>query len=87
MTPDLPAGMLREGLLLLAVVGGPLFAVLLVVGVAVGVLQAATQVNDPAIGFLARALAAGIVLVLAGPWMMDRLAAYLGHAIARMSGG
>jgi flagellar biosynthesis protein FliQ len=86
VSPGLPAEVMREGLLLVLVVGGPLFAVLLVVGVAFGILQAATQVNDPALGFLPRAVAAGVVCVVAGPWMMDRLSAYLALAIGRMSG-
>jgi flagellar biosynthesis protein FliQ len=70
----------------MALVGGPLFAVLLVVGVVVGVLQAATQVQDPALGFLPRAAAAGLVLLLGGPWMADRLAGFLKVAIQRMAG-
>jgi flagellar biosynthesis protein FliQ len=86
VSAGLPAGLLREGLVLLLVVGGPLFAVLLAVGIAFGILQAATQVNDPALGFLPRAVAAGVVFVVAGPWMMDRLAGYLATAIARMAG-
>jgi flagellar biosynthesis protein FliQ len=86
MSSDLPAALLREGLLLLASVGGPLFAVLLAVGLVVGVLQAATQVNDAAVGFLPRAAAAGLVCWIAGRWMMEQLAAFLGQAITRMAG-
>jgi flagellar biosynthesis protein FliQ len=86
VSTGLPAGLLREGLVLLLVVGGPLFGVLLVVGIAFGILQAATQVNDAALGFLPRAVAAGVVCIVAGPWMMDRMAGYLAMAIARMAG-
>jgi flagellar biosynthesis protein FliQ len=86
VSAGLPSALLGEGLVLLLVVGGPLFAVLLVVGIAFGILQAATQVNDPALGFLPRAIAAGVVCIVAGPWMMDRLAGYLAVAIARMAG-
>jgi flagellar biosynthesis protein FliQ len=86
MTPDLPSSLLREGLMLLGVVGAPLFVAALVVGLLVGVLQAATQVNDPATGFLPRALAAAIVCWTAGPWMAERLARFLAGALVRMSG-
>jgi flagellar biosynthesis protein FliQ len=86
MSPDLPAALLREGLLLVASVGGPLFATILVVGLLVGVLQAATQVNDSAVAFLPRAAAAVLVCWLSGRWMMERMAAFLGHAITRMAG-
>ncbi|HET7754233.1 MAG TPA: flagellar biosynthetic protein FliQ [Anaeromyxobacteraceae bacterium] len=86
MTADLPAALLREGLVQLAVVGGPLFGAILVVGLVVGVLQAATQVNDPAVGFLPRALTVGLVFTFAGGWMMDRLARFLAIALTRMAG-
>jgi flagellar biosynthesis protein FliQ len=78
--------LLREGLLLVGSVGGPVLAALLLVGLVVGVLQAATQVNDPAVGFLPRAAAGLAVVWLAGPWMMDRLAGFLGQALVRMAG-
>jgi flagellar biosynthesis protein FliQ len=86
VSPELPSSLLREGLGLLAVVGAPLFAAALVVGLVVGVLQAATQINDPATGFLPRAAAAVLVCWLAGPWMSERLARFLGTCIERMSG-
>jgi flagellar biosynthesis protein FliQ len=62
VTPELPGALLREALLLLAAVGGPVLGALLLVGLVVGVLQAATQVNDAAVGFLPRAAAAGAVI-------------------------
>ena len=86
MTPQLPSALLHEGLMLLGMVGAPMFAVALVVGLAVGVLQAATQINDPAAGFLPRAAAAVLVAWMAGPWMAERLAGFLASAITRMAG-
>jgi flagellar biosynthesis protein FliQ len=81
----LPAGLLREGLGLLATVGGPILLTLLFVGLVVGVLQAATQINDPAVGFLPRMVAAVLVAFLCGAWMLERLARYLALAMERMS--
>ncbi len=86
MSPGLPGALVHEGLAVLAVAGGPLFATILLVGLAVGVLQAATQVNDSAVGFLPRALAAGLVIWLAGGWMAERLAGYLARSIVAMAG-
>jgi flagellar biosynthesis protein FliQ len=86
MSGEVPGALLREGLLLLALVGGPLLGTLLLVGLLVGVLQAATQVNDPAVGFLPRGLAAVAVVWLAGPWIMERLSGFLGQALLRMAG-
>ncbi len=86
MSPDLPSALLREGLATLGVVGAPLFGAALLVGLAMGIIQAATQINDPATGFLPRAGAAVLVCWLAGPWMAERLARFLAGAIIRMSG-
>lgn len=86
MSPGLPAALVSEGLGVLAVAGAPLFAVILVVGLSVGVLQAATQINDSAVGFLPRALAAALVIWLAGAWMTERLAGYLARSIVAMAG-
>jgi flagellar biosynthesis protein FliQ len=86
MTPELPGALIREGLLLLAVVGAPMFGVLLALGLVIGVLQAATQVNDTAVGFLPRALGTGLVVWILGGWMMERLAGFLGQSIQQMAG-
>jgi flagellar biosynthesis protein FliQ len=86
MTLEIPANLLREGLVMVGVVGGPIFMVMLGVGLIMGILQAATQINDTAVGFLPRAAAAATCLWLAGGWMMERMSEYLAQSIIRMSG-
>lgn len=87
MNSGLPAAVFREGLMLVVQVGGPLFLAMLLSGLAIGVLQAATQVNDPAVSFVPRILVGGLVLWVAGGWMMERLSGFLAQSIARMAGG
>jgi flagellar biosynthesis protein FliQ len=84
---DAGAVLFREGLTLLAVVGGPMFAVLFFLGLGLGVFQAATQVNDPAVGFLPRVVAAFAVAAALGGWMVERLAGFLKLALERMAQG
>jgi flagellar biosynthesis protein FliQ len=86
MTPELPGALIREALILLASVGGPIFGALLAIGLTVGILQAATQINDQAVGFLPRAIAGGAVVWMLGGWIMERLAGFLAHAIQAMAG-
>jgi flagellar biosynthesis protein FliQ len=85
MAPELPASLVREGLLLLAMVGGPLFGAMLLVGLVLGILQAATQINDPAVGFLPRITAGILICWLMGGWMMERFAAFFSAAMTRMA--
>lgn len=84
---DAASTLLREGLVLVGVVGGPMFAVLFILGLGVGVLQAATQINDPAVGFLPRVLATIGVAAALGGWMVERLSAYVRFAFERMAQG
>ncbi|WP_373049423.1 flagellar biosynthetic protein FliQ [Vulgatibacter sp.] len=86
MTPELAGGLLREGLQIALLVGGPIFAALLVAGLLVGVFQAATQINDPAVGFLPRLAAGAGICWFLGSWMAERLAAHFAEAVARMAG-
>ena len=85
MNADLPAMLLREGLLLVGTVAAPILLALLAVGLFVGILQAATQINDPAVGFLPRLLTVGVVCWLLGGWMMGRLSGFLVSAMQRMA--
>ncbi len=86
MTTDLPPSLMREGFAVIAAVGGPFVIALLVVGLLVGLLQAATQINDPAVGFLPRLVTGLLVAYVSGHWALERLANYLAAALRGMSG-
>ena len=81
-----PGALLREGMLMLASVGGPLFLVVLLAGLVLGIVQAATQINDAAVGFIPRMVIAVGIVWFTGPWMMERLAAFFTSAVTRMAG-
>jgi flagellar biosynthesis protein FliQ len=86
MSTDLPSSLMREGFGVLAAVGGPFVISLLVVGLLVGLLQAATQINDPAVGFLPRMITGLLVAYFTGPWVLEKLSHYLAAAFRGMSG-
>jgi flagellar biosynthetic protein FliQ len=86
MSTDLPANLMREGFGVLAAVGGPFVLALLLVGLAVGLLQAATQINDPAVGFLPRLVTGLLVAYFTGHWALERLSHYFAAALRGMSG-
>lgn len=54
-------------------VGGPMIMAGVVIGFVVAILQAATQINDSAVSFAPKAGATLLVMVLAGPWMLNQL--------------
>ena len=67
----------QQGLYMLLMVSAPLWATVLVVGLAVSIFQAATQINEATLTFVPKILAAVAVLAVAGPWMLTTLVEYL----------
>ena len=61
-------------------IAGPVLMVALIVGTVVSVLQAVTQVQEMTLVFVPKILAAGIVLALAGSWML-RIAVSFGVSV------
>lgn len=67
---------------------GPVVLAVVVVGLLVAIVQAATQVNDQSVSFAPKAIVAVVAMVISGPWMLSQLAQFtvaIFNAIARMS--
>ncbi len=54
----------------------PILGVSLVVGLLVSIFQAVTQLQEPTLTFIPKILAVVVVIVVAGPWMMNTLLGY-----------
>lgn len=67
----------QQALWMLLLVAAPILGVILVVGVVISVLQAATQINEATLSFVPKILAAMASLAIAGPWMVTQLVEYL----------
>jgi flagellar biosynthesis protein FliQ len=51
----------------------PILGVSLVVGLLVSIFQAVTQLQEPTLTFIPKILAVVVVIVVAGPWMMNTM--------------
>ncbi len=71
--------------LCLLLAGGPLLT-MLVVGLLVGMLQAATQINEMTLSFVPKLIAMALLLVLTGPWLLQTLVDYTHRLIAGIPG-
>jgi flagellar biosynthetic protein FliQ len=56
--------------------GLPLMLVGLIVGLIVSIFQAVTQIQEMTLTFIPKILALGVVMVIAGPWMLGQLLTY-----------
>ncbi len=57
-------------------VGGPVLLVGLIVGLAVSIFQAVTQIQEQTLVFIPKIVAIVAVLAIAGPWMLNVMVSY-----------
>jgi flagellar biosynthetic protein FliQ len=76
----------QQGLLLMLTVAAPMLLTVLVVGLVVSVLQAATQINEATLSFVPKVIAAVVVLAVAGPWMLNTLVEYIQRTLQSIPG-
>jgi flagellar biosynthetic protein FliQ len=77
----------RDGILTLILVSSPLLLVALVVGVAISLLQALTQIQEMTLVFVPKILAVFLALLLALPFMGDVLQGYMARIADRIAAG
>lgn len=77
----------RDGLWTILMVGGPLMAVTLVVGVAVSLIQALTQIQEMTLVFVPKILALFAAMLIALPFMGDAMASHMARIAGRIVAG
>ncbi|MEY4675740.1 MAG: hypothetical protein RLZZ470_247 [Pseudomonadota bacterium] len=60
---------------------GPVLLALLIVGLVIGILQAATSVNESSVAFIPKLLVLGVILLLVGPSSLSVFVDYLKDVI------
>ena len=71
MGPETVLDIGREALWLAVLLAGPMLGAALAVGLFIGVIQAATQIQEMTLSFIPKLLALVIVLFIIGPWMLS----------------
>lgn len=85
MTIDGAVELFKNAIFVAAMVAGPALMVALLMGLVVGVLQAATQVNEASISFVAKLIAVGATFAVLGSWSVQKLVDYTSRTIASIS--
>ncbi|MGB5275862.1 MAG: flagellar biosynthesis protein FliQ [Gammaproteobacteria bacterium] len=70
MTPEMVLDVGQEALWVTALLSAPLLISALVVGLLVGMVQAATQIQEMTLTFIPKLAVLGLALVVAGSWML-----------------
>jgi len=77
----------REAILTLIYVASPVMLVGLVVGIMISLLQAVTQIQEMTLAFVPKILAIFVALLLALPFMAEKLQAEMIRIAARIASG
>jgi flagellar biosynthesis protein FliQ len=87
MNQDEVMKLATDALMLAFKVGLPLLIASLAVGLLVSIFQAVTQIQEMTLSFIPKILAVAVVLIVAGPWMLNQVTTYttdLYHSIPGM---
>ena len=63
----------RETLTLMLLLSLPVLAAALVVGLAISIFQAVTQIQEQTLSFVPKILGMGIVAIIAMPWIVTKI--------------
>ena len=70
MTPENVMDLAHRMLLVTTMMAAPLLLIALVAGLVIGMLQAATQINEATLSFIPKLLLLVLTLFAVGPWIL-----------------
>ena len=70
MTPETVMDLAHKTLLVTSLISAPLLLIALITGLVIGMLQAATQINESTLSFIPKLLMLVLTLFVAGPWIL-----------------
>ena len=86
MTPETVLTVAQQALTVATMLAAPLLLGALATGVIIGVLQAATQINEMTLSFIPKLLALVLTLLLVGPWMLREIMFFTTNLITSIPG-
>ena len=86
MGPETVLDVGRDALWMTVLLAGPLLGAALAVGLLIGILQAATQIQEMTLSFIPKLLALVVALFIAGPWMIQVLVTFSKRLITGIPG-
>lgn len=75
----------REALIITIMIAGPLLGGILLVGVVIGILQAATSIQEMTLSFIPKLIIVVAILFVLGGWQILTLVEYLQSLLANLS--
>ena len=70
MTPEVVMDLAHKTLMVTSMIAAPMLLIALIAGLAIGMLQAATQINEATLSFIPKLLVLVLALFITGPWIL-----------------
>lgn len=76
MNADTVIDLSQQALYIISMLAAPLLISALLIGLLIGMFQAATQINEMTLSFIPKLLVLVVAIMVAGPWMLDLIVNY-----------
>ena len=76
MTPEAIVAMGQQAVNVMVLLSAPILLSALVIGLLIGMLQAATQINEMTLSFIPKLIVVVAAIWIAGPWMLQLIMSY-----------
>ncbi len=76
MTPDTVIDIAQQAMTVMVMLAAPLLISALLIGLVIGMFQAATQINEMTLSFIPKLLGLIFVLFAMGPWLLNLIIDY-----------
>ena len=73
-----------QALRMAAILAGPALMALMVIGLVIGILQAATSINETTVSFIPKLLVFGLIILLVGPVSLSLFIDYIKELLGRI---
>ena len=86
MTDTEVLAILRDAFWVAFKVGGPILITALLIGVVISLVQTVTQIQEMTLTFVPKLVGSGLVILVAGNWMMRELVSWVNQLWATIPG-
>jgi flagellar biosynthetic protein FliQ len=86
MTPEMVMDLAHKTLLITSLIAAPMLLIALAAGLVIGMLQAATQINESTLSFIPKLLLLVLTLFAVGPWILRVLVDFTRDLYASIPG-
>jgi flagellar biosynthetic protein FliQ len=86
MTPDTVITIGQEAMKVTVMLSAPMLLSVLLIGLIVGMFQAATQINEMTLSFIPKLMVLALVIMISGAWMVKVITGFMRHIFESIPG-